>query len=230
MPAIDERGPFRAAAGSFRFANGTDVAELYFVRTAVTLKVLGHFVPSAADGGLWGGRLPSMLAGSLHRVGRMEGTGLLAGMRPRSADGGPLRRGSVAVCRLRVWGSRLVLPGFEERPRLATPPGGYSCWKHAPALATAPSAAQRLLGRVRSQRIRDVRSQRIRDGCRGTRSLGMTSIGREEAISTDHRSLRPESRRGSGDVEKPPRSPACLIEDAGAEKISRLTTFARNDQ
>ena len=43
MPAIDERGPFRAAAGSFRFANGTDVAELYFVRTAVTLKVLGHF-------------------------------------------------------------------------------------------------------------------------------------------------------------------------------------------
>jgi len=61
----------------------------------------------------------------------MEGTGLLAGMRPRSADGGPLRRGSVAVCRLRVWGSRLVLPGFEERPRLATPPGGYSCWKHA---------------------------------------------------------------------------------------------------
>ena len=54
MPAIDERGPFRAAAGSFRFANGTDVAELYFVRTAVTLKVLGHFVPSAADDGLWG--------------------------------------------------------------------------------------------------------------------------------------------------------------------------------
>ena len=52
-------------------------------------------------------------------------------MRPRSADGGPLRRGSVAVCRLRVWGSRLVLPGFEERPRLATLPGGYSCWKHA---------------------------------------------------------------------------------------------------
>ena len=91
-----------------------------------------------------------------------------------------------------------------------------------PALATAPSAAQRLLGRVRSQRIRD--------GCRGTRSLGTTSIGREEAISTDHRSLRPESRRGSGDVEKPPRSPACLIEDAGAEEISRLTTFARNDQ
>lgn len=25
----------------------------------------------------------------------------------------------------------MVLPGFEERPRLATPPGGYSCWKHA---------------------------------------------------------------------------------------------------
>ena len=63
-----------------------------------------------------------------------------------------------------------------------------------PALATAPSAAQRLLGRVRSQRIRD--------GCRGTRSLGMTSIGREEAIPTEHRSLRPEPRRGSGDVEK----------------------------
>ena len=46
------------------------------------------------------------------------------------------------------------------------------------------------------------RSQRIRDGCRGTRSLGMTSIGREEAIPTEHRSLRPEPRRGSGDVEK----------------------------
>ena len=50
VPAIDERGPFRAAAGSFRFANGTDVAELYFVRTAVTLKVLGHFDQSR-DGG-----------------------------------------------------------------------------------------------------------------------------------------------------------------------------------
>ena len=72
-----------------------------------------------------------MLAGSLHRVGRMEGTGLLAGMRPRSADGGPLRRGSVTVCRLRVWGSRLVLPGFEERPRLAAPPEGTRAGRHA---------------------------------------------------------------------------------------------------
>ena len=50
VPAIDERRPFRVAAGSFRFANGTDVAELYFVRTSVTLKVLGHFDQSRDEG------------------------------------------------------------------------------------------------------------------------------------------------------------------------------------
>ena len=51
-----------------------------------------------------------------------------------------------------------------------------------------------------------------------------------EARPNEYRSLRPEPRRRRGGVEKPPRSPACLIEDAGAEEISRLTTFARNDQ
>ena len=47
-----------------------------------------------------------------------------------------------------------------------------------------------------------------------------------EARPNEYRSLRPEPRRRRGDVEKPPRSPACLIGDAGAEEISRLTTTA----
>ena len=51
-----------------------------------------------------------------------------------------------------------------------------------------------------------------------------------EARPNEYRSLRPEPRRRRGGVEKPPWSPACLIGDAGAEEISRLTTFARNDQ
>ena len=40
-----------------------------------------------------------------------------------------------------------------------------------------------------------------------------------EARPNEYRSLRPEPQRRRGGVEKPPRSPACLIGDAGAEDI-----------